>query len=358
MSAAADRDAADARLILAFLGLHPDRRRMLVDRYGGAGGAVAAAKRGIIDGIDREQVESASRCRSSVSAAGCRTVMLGEADYPATLADIEDPPDVLFVRGELSERPAIAVVGTRRCTAYGTRIARSYGRAIADAGWVLVSGLARGVDAAAHTGTVERGGVGVAVLGSGPDVVYPREHRSLLDSLVASKGAMVTEYPPGTPPNGWRFPPRNRIISALSAAVVVVEAAVTGGALVTAARAIAQGRAVFAVPGDIDREASEGCNRLIRDGAIPVFGPDDLVEGLSLVVGPAIQPAGLEPPVVHDAVDGSGVDEPELVGPAGTTLDALGARLGMGGPALLSLIGRMEIDGKIRRDGDVILPGH
>ena len=149
-----------------------------------------------------------------------------------------------------------------------------------------MSGLARGIDAEAHLGTVDAGGPGVAVLGSGSNVVYPAENRGLHDRLIEDGGAVVTEYPPGTPPEPWRFPPRNRIIAGLSAAVVVVEAAVKGGALITAAAALDQGKAVLAVPGDVGRPASEGCNLLIRDGAVPVLGPDDLVEAVSLIVGP------------------------------------------------------------------------
>jgi len=339
----------DDRIVLASLALHPDRSRGLRDRCGGAGAVVAAVRSGRAEGIDPGKVATAAQCRAAVDAAGCRVVMLGDAEYPGQLAGIADPPDLLFVRGSLPVGAGVAVVGTRGCTAYGTRIARDYGRAIAEAGWPLISGLARGIDAAAHTGTVTGGGIGVVVLGSGPDVVYPREHRHLGARLLELGGAVITEYPPGTPPNGWRFPPRNRIISGLAGAVVVVEAAVTGGALVTAARAVEQGRAIFAVPGDIDREASAGCNRLIRDGAVPVFDADDLIEALSLVLGPPRRPVEREPAEDEDV--------PELVSPGGITVDDLGARLGVSGPALLSLVGRMELAGAIRREGELILPG-
>ncbi len=150
----------------------------------------------------------------------------------------------------------------------------------------MISGLARGIDGAAHRGVVAAGGVGVAVLGNGLDISYPPEHADLESDLVAGGGAIVTEYSPGTPPEGWRFPPRNRIISGLASAVVVVEAAAKGGALITANYALEHGRPVFAVPGDVRRSTSEGCNRLIRDGAHPVLDPEDLIEELSLVLGP------------------------------------------------------------------------
>ena len=149
----------------------------------------------------------------------------------------------------------------------------------------MVSGLARGIDGAAHRGLIVAGGRGVAVLGCGIDVAYPREHRRLGEQILELGGAIVSEYPPGSRPDPWRFPPRNRIIAALSAAVIVVEAGITGGALITALKAAEYGIPVFAMPGDVDRKASQGTNRLIRDGALPVFGPDDLIEELSLCCG-------------------------------------------------------------------------
>ena len=141
------------------------------------------------------------------------------------LARFEDAPDLLFVRGAFPSEPGVAVVGTRKCTTYGREVAEAYGRAIAESGWVLVSGLARGIDGCAHRGTVAAGGVGVAVLGCGLDVAYPREHRRLGEELVSLGGGIVSEYAPGTRPDGWRFPLRNRIIAMLCRAVVVVEAA-------------------------------------------------------------------------------------------------------------------------------------
>jgi DNA processing protein len=177
-------------------------------------------------------------------------------------------------------------------------------------------------------------------------VVYPREHADLTAAILDGGGAVVSEYPPGAPPLGWRFPPRNRIISGLSAAVVVVESAVRGGALVTAARAAEQGRAVFAVPGDVGRVASVGCNLLIRDGAGPVLDPADLVEALSLVLGP--------PAAAPAAAEAAG--EPEMLGPAGVSMDEFGAALGLHGSELLALLGRLELEGKVRREGDLVMP--
>jgi DNA processing protein len=224
--------------------------------------------------------------RQRLEARDISVVMRGDAGYPAHLAAYPDAPDVLFVRGALPRHPCVAVVGTRKCTAYGRRLANQYGRAIAEAGWVASSGLARGIDGAAHEGTVAARGVGVAVLGCGLDIAYPPEHAPLARQLIDGGGAVISEYPLGTPPEGWRFPPRNRIISGLAAAVVVVEAGVRGGALITAATALDQGLPVFAVPGDVGRASSRGTNLLIRDGAHPVLDPDDLIEELALVMGP------------------------------------------------------------------------
>ncbi len=210
----------------------------------------------------------------------------------------------------------------------------------------MVSGLARGVDGAAHQGTLDAGGVGVAVLGSGPDVWYPAAHRRLGEALVAAGGAVATEYPPGAPPEGWRFPPRNRIISGLAAVVVVVEARTDGGALITARRGLEQGREVFAVPGDVDRETSAGCNLLIRDGAHPVLGPEDLVAAVSLVLGPPASPAAT-----------AANREPLLaaLGPVGRTPDWLAQQLGVPPPQLLAEVARLEAAGRVRREGGLVI---
>jgi DNA processing protein len=286
---------SDARLCLAFAGIHPERSRELCERFGDAAGALRAIERGKVKASkhvrEAAAVDAETRLEQLASL-GVVLVFHGDPDYPAHLDRFEDAPDVLFVRGSLPVRPGVAIVGTRRCTAYGRELARAYGHAVAEAGWPVISGLARGIDGEAHRGLVDAGGVGVAVLGCGIDIAYPREHERLGQQILDTGGAIITEYPPGSPPDGWRFPPRNRIIAGLSAAVVVVEAARTGGALITAVKAAEYGIAVFAMPGDVDRASSEGCNLLIRDGAFPVLDPDDLVEELGLVhdlVVPAIQ---------------------------------------------------------------------
>lgn len=267
--------------------------------------------------------------------------------YPALLQMIADPPEQLWVLGSLPAAGAVAIVGTRRATRYGLGLAREMGRAVAAGGWVVVSGLARGVDGAAHRGCLEAGGKGVAVLGSGIDVWYPPEHRELGQELVARGGAVISEYPPGSGPEPWRFPARNRIISGLSAAVVVTEAAEKGGALITARLAAEQGREVFAVPGDVSRSTSAGTNRLIRDGAHPVFGPEDLIEALSFVLGP---PPGAG---VGDGAAG----ECSLQIPAGgAPVEAVIEANGGDASQVLVELGRLEAAGLVEvRDGEAFL---
>ncbi len=268
-------------------------------------------------------------------------VRAGTASYPEGLVDLEDPPD-LYLIGDLGAAPGVAVVGTRRCTRYGIDLAERFGRVIAGAGWTVVSGLARGIDAAAHRGCLSVSGHAVGVLGSGVDVCYPAENRPIYDGILESGGAIVSEYSPGTPPDRWRFPARNRIIAAMSTAVVVVEAARTGGALITARLGAEIGRPVFVVPGDVDRPASEGCNLLIRDGANPVLGADDLIEELGLIIGPPQQ-----------AASASTVDLPQ----SGLTVDELTTHWSLSLPETLARVGKLEIEGLVRMSGDRVIPG-
>lgn len=261
--------------------------------------------------------------------------------YPVGLLDLEDRPSI-FVNGTLREMPGIAVVGTRKCTRYGIDLAEASGLAIARAGWTTVSGLARGIDAAAHRGCLRGDGHAVAILGSGIDVCYPKENQPILDEILAEGGAVVSEYPPGTPPDRWRFPARNRIIAAASSAVVVVEAAKTGGALITARLAAELGRPVFVVPGDVDRPASEGCNLLIRDGAYPVLGAADLIEELSLILGPPAR--------------GVAGEKEASVPTGGIVLDDLPEHWSVTMSEALVRVGRLELAGKVRRSGDMIVP--
>jgi DNA processing protein len=263
------------------------------------------------------------------------------ADYPVGLLDLENPPP-LYMIGETTTAPAVAVVGTRRCTRYGLTLADAFGHALSRAGWTTVSGLARGIDAAAHRGTLQGPGDAVAVLGSGVDVVYPVENAGLYRAILRSGGAILSEYPPGTRPDRWRFPARNRIIAGISSAVVVVEAGEKGGALITARLAAELGRPVFVVPGDIDRPASVGCNRLIRDGAHPVLGVDDLLGEIELILG---KPPNRVPP------------SEGAIPTTGLAIDDLPSIWDCTPAEALARLARMEIAGEARRVGDLVLPG-
>lgn len=334
----------EALIRVAHIGMHPDRLRELLDKLGSAERVLDAVIRGAIQVPPRaraaamvpadERIESAAR-------AGLRLLVKGEGSFPASLAGLPDAPDFLFCRGDPPQALGVALVGTRKATRYGLDIAATFGRAVGEAGWPVVSGLARGVDGAAHRGTVEASAVGVAVLGCGMDLCYPPEHRELREQLIELGGCVLSEYPSGTPPTGWRFPPRNRIISGLSAAVVVIEARVDGGALITARRGLEQGRDIFAVPGDIDRPTSEGCNLLIQDGAHPVLGRDDLIETVGRVLGPPRKATGDE--------DGS----PVLahLSSVGRHADDLAAELGWTAPEILAELARLEARGRIAWDG-------
>jgi len=215
---------------------------------------------------------------------GLRWVPRRDPAFPARLRSIHDPPPGLFVRGRaplgLLDRPAVAVVGARACSPYGTAVALAFGRELAAAGAVVVSGLARGVDGAAHRGALDAGDT-VAVLGCGIDRDYPRAHASLA-AAIAESGLIVSEYPPGVEPAPWRFPARNRIVAGLADATVVVEARERSGALITADLALEEGREVLVVPGEITSHLSDGTNQLLRLGATPATCVEDVLAAIGL----------------------------------------------------------------------------
>jgi DNA processing protein len=219
--------------------------------------------------------------------------------YPCLLGQLHDPPVELYVRGDVDvlSQPAVAVVGARSCSPYGAQVARSLAGDLAAAGLVVVSGLARGIDAEAHRGTLAVSGRTVAVLGCGIDRDYPRSHAELARRIRA-EGAVVSEYPPGVEPAPWRFPARNRIIAGLCAATVVVEARERSGALITADFALELGRDVFAVPGEITSTLSAGTNDLLRQGAAPLLSAADVLVALGFESDvrplPPLSPAGAQ----------------------------------------------------------------
>ena len=271
---------------------------------------------------------------------------LASPDMPVAFATDPEPPPVLFLRGDpaLLGGANVALVGTRRCTRYGRDIARNLGRGLAEAGFGVVSGLAAGIDAAAHQGALEAAGGGpgrpVGVVGTGLDVPYPRANTELWHR-VADAGALCGEYPLGTPPAPWRFPARNRLIVAASDVVVVVESHGAGGALITAREALARGRTVLSVPGPIHSPASAGTNALLSEGAHPCLGLDDVVCALGLSVG--------EPDArVVDAAPGSLDDDVlDALGWVPASLDQLALRTGAPLPQLSLVLTRLVAAGVV-----------
>ncbi len=276
---------------------------------------------------------------------------LGRSDrgFPPLLRAIHDPPPGLFLRGNaeatLLALPAVAIVGARACSAYGRQIARSVARELASAGLVVVSGLARGVDAEAHRGALEAGGITVAVLGCGIDRDYPAANRELARQVAAS-GLVVSEYAPGVEPAPWRFPARNRIVAGLCSASVVVEARERSGALITADFALEEGREVFAVPGEITSALSAGSNALLRLGATPLTCAQDVLESFGLVAADRAEPkvgtaAGLVLTRVREAAAGA---------------DELGRATGLSAEELAVALTELELAGAVSEEGGIYRP--
>jgi DNA processing protein len=286
--------------------------------------------------------------QARVAEAGLTVVVWGDAEYPARLHAIASAPPVLYVRGkwEPEDEPAVAIVGSRRATAYGEEMACELARELGRRGLTIVSGLARGIDAAAHRGALEVGARTVAVLGSGLDRIYPPEHEGLAAD-VAGSGALLSEFPLGTAPLRLHFPRRNRIISGLSLGVVVVEAGVESGALITAHHALEQGREVFAVPGRVHARYSEGCHRLIKAGAKLVESWEDVFAELvpNLKRRRRGRPAGPPPPDLTP-------DERriyDLLADGPLHIDALIVHSGWGGGRAASVLVGLEMKGAIRQ---------
>jgi DNA processing protein len=266
---------------------------------------------------------------------------LRRAEFPELLRQIHDPPRVLYLRGagevELLARPAVAIVGARACSPYGSQVARMLGRELAAVGLVVVSGLARGVDGEAHRGALEAEGVTVAVLGCGIDRDYPAAHRELA-RRICERGLVVSEYEPGVEPAPWRFPARNRIIAGLTAATVIVEARERSGALITADFALEDGREVFAVPGEITGSLAAGTNRLLRQGATPLTSAADVLEVLGLGVLPAAQPPTL---------DENATRVLELLAEGPATADELARATGFDAGPLAAALAELELAGLV-----------
>ena len=231
---------------------------------------------------DSSILEKAAGEMERLEALGAQVITIDDDDYPELLREIHDPPIALYVRGDLAKayaQPCLAVVGSRRCSTYGINVAQMLARELAALGITIISGMARGIDAAAHRGALEAKGQTIAIVGTGLEVTYPKEHQGLQTEIMAS-GAVLSEFPLGTPPLPQNFPYRNRILSGLCLGVLVVEAAEHSGSLITARLANEQGREVFAVPGNITSQTSFGPNYLIKDGAKLVQQARDVIEEL------------------------------------------------------------------------------
>lgn len=338
-------------------GIGPVRFRRLLGYFGSAEGAWRAgdtelgaagldsrtiqhllSRRGRID-LDRE-IERVER-------AGVRLVTLPDAAYPPLLTHVADAPPLLYVKGDLQpgDELALAIVGTRRASVYGKQVCERIVAEVAGRGVTIVSGLARGIDAVAHRVALAAGGRTIAVIGSGVDVVYPPEHATLAEDIAAN-GAIVSEYPLGTQPEANNFPPRNRIISGMSRATLVVEAGATSGALITADFAVEQGRDVLAIPGSILSPGCEGTNRLIQQGAKLVLGAADIFDELNVVtVGQQLEFRAMSP---DDPIERSLLDV--LTGEP-THVDEIVRRVGLPVATVSGALAVLELKGRARHVG-------
>lgn len=282
-----------ATLALSLIpGIGSERLRTLVRRFGSAQQALDAsyAQLATVDGISRAaatairaaRLDDGRRVLERLQVLGARVVFPGDRDFPALLEEIPEPPAVLYVWGDVSlfDRPGVAIIGSRNHTSYGAEVARVLAGAVAQRA-VVVSGMARGIDAIAHGAALDASGASIGVLGNGFGVIYPAANAQLYERMVA-RGCLVTEHPPGERPHAGSFPRRNRLISGLARAVVVIEADAKSGAMVTVDAAMGQNREVMAVPGPITSRTSYGCNKLIQQGATPVICAADIFEGIGL----------------------------------------------------------------------------
>ncbi len=359
---AGDDDFAAWLRLLETPGVGRDTARRLLAACGSPGAVLrtshstlrSLAGKATADALQREPPEYAAHLEAArrwLAGGGKRQIItLGHPAWPALLLQTADPPLLLYVDGDASRlsAPALAVVGSRHPTAQGRDNARGFAAALGAQGLVVVSGLAQGIDAAAHEGALTTDAGTVAVVGTGLDIVYPPRHRELA-ARIAAHGALVSEFAPGTPPLAENFPQRNRIIAGLTRGTLVVEAALRSGSLITARRAAEAGRAVFAVPGSIHAPQSRGCHALIRQGAKLVETAEDIVEELRLPhrAGPAGATTGAEtsaePPA--DPLFAALGEDP-------VTLDALIDRTGWPASGLSARLLELELQGQVAR-----LPG-
>jgi len=291
-------------------------------------------------------------------ALGARLLLHGEPDYPQALLDIPDAPPVLWVRGDVAllNRPAVGMVGARNASSLGVRMARRLGLGLSEAGFTVISGLARGIDTAAHEAALEAEGRTVAVMAGGIDVIYPAENATLA-ARIDTGGCRISEHPPGLEPQARHFPLRNRIVAGLSRAVIVVEAAAKSGSLITAKAALDYGREVMAVPGHPFDARASGCNMLIRDGALLVRGPQDVLEALGAPTDTRPEPEMHLPPLPGPSAPQRPLKDVALLhsmilnrlGPSPLAEDQLMRDLNVTSAQLAPELLTLELDGRISR---------
>jgi len=358
-------DLAEERAAYVALALTPGigavRLAALLDRFGSALGALSApfAFLGTVPGLTRAAatavanatLEQGVKAIAAAEEQGGACLLATDPGFPAALREIPDPPPLLFVMGDLAllGRPAVAVVGSRDNSAYGAEVCRAIAGGAAAAGLCIVSGMARGLDAAAHRAALDAEGATIGILGNGLGVVYPAANRPLYE-MMAARGLLLTEFAPGERPGVGAFPRRNRLISGLARVTVVIEAAAGSGALITVGTALAQGKDVMAVPGNVTSATSVGTNQLIRDGAEPLLELGDLLahfEGLRrpeapLQVGLAVPPPPDLPPLERLLL------EALTSGPV--SVDQLVARSGRTAAEALAALSALELRGLVREE--------
>jgi DNA processing protein len=325
----------------------PVRLRRLLERFGSAGNILLARtdQLSAVEGVGRALADNIARWQDFADPAaelkkaadlGAHVITAQDDEYPSALREIHDPPIVLYVRGRLTDRDrhTVAVVGSRKCSHYATECAKKISFQMAYAGLTVVSGLARGIDTAAHQGALAAKGRTIAVIGSGLGELYPPENAELADRIAAS-GAVISEFPVDTKPDRQTFPIRNRIVTGMSFGVLVVEAGANSGALISANMAAEQGRTLYAVPGRIDSPSALGSNRLIQQGAKLVIGVEDILDDLPLVFRnkpdlPAAAPVADLTPDQQKILDALGTDEAALdsvIATSGLTAAAVSSTL-------------------------------
>lgn len=351
---------ADTKFRVAFTlvkGIGAVRLQALLDYFGDAESAWNAPAFDLVSaGLSKKLAERVLETRASLDleqymanlqAQEIQILTWDDPLYPAHLKQIDQPPPILYLKGAFSPEDAwaVAIVGTRAVTAYGRQVTEEIATVLVQNGVTIVSGLARGVDAVAHSAAVKAGGRTLAVLGSGVDRIYPPEHRALAEKIML-QGAVLSDYAPGTPPESANFPPRNRIISGLSLAVVVIEAAETSGSLITASFAAEQGRDVFAVPGNIFAPQSKGTNRLIANGAKPLLAVNDILEALDLT-------RNIERREIRKALPADPTEAAlfQLIGAEPLHVDEIRAQTGLPIDRVSSTLAMMELKGMVRQVG-------